>query len=78
MIDSYLRIEIPHSDKILTPGCKLRIGRFSDTMWVLNHGWYSWGGNRPQCGWFLSNLEDPNVVKPLQLPDLDDIYIIEY
>lgn len=28
------------------------------------------------CGWYLTNLESSDI-KPLQLTDLDDIYLIE-
>ena len=77
MIANNNMIEIPDSDMILTPNCKIRIGRFSNTVWVLNHGWFSWGGNRPQCGWFISDLDNPSIIKPLYLTDLDDIYFIE-
>ena len=70
-------IEIPDTEMVLTPGCKIRIGRFSTEMWVLHHGWYAWGGNRPQCGWFMSNLDNPVLIKPLYKTDLSEIYFVE-
>ena len=70
-------IQIPETNMVITPGCKVRIGRFSTVVWVMSHGWYSFGGNRPQCGWFMSDLENPSMIKPLYLTDLDDIYFIE-
>lgn len=72
-----LRIDVPEFNISLVPGCKVRLGRFETTVWVVSHGWYSWGGNRPQCGWFLIDEQHPSTVKPLQLPDLDDIYLVE-
>lgn len=42
----------------------------------MSYGWYTWGGNRPVCGWYLTNIESSDI-KPLQLTDLDDIYVIE-
>ena len=72
-----LRIDVPDLDITIKPGCRIRLGRFSTTVWVVSHGWYSWGGNRPQCGWFLVDEKCPTTVKPLQLPDLDDIYLLE-
>jgi len=72
-----LEIRIPDRDIELTPGCRVRLGRFDSTVWELSHGWYSWGGNRPVCGWFLSDICDTSIVKPLQLTDLDDIYFVE-
>ena len=72
-----LRIEIPEFNMTLVPGTRVRLGRFESTVWVVSHGWYSWGGNRPQCGWYLFDETNPSTVKPLQLPDLDDIYYYE-
>lgn len=72
-----LQIEVPEFNMKITPGCKIRLGRFDTTVWVASHGWYSWGGNRPQCGWYLSNEQCPSIVKPLHLTDLDDIYFVE-
>ncbi len=77
MRDYGLTIEIPEFHITLKPGCKVKLGRFDTTLWVLSHGWYSWGGNRPVCGWYLSNIEKPCDVKPLQKTDLDDIYLVE-
>lgn len=73
-----LRVDVPHLDMSLAPGCRVRLGRFETTVWVVSYGWYSWGGNRPQLGWFLADESNPSSVKPLQLPDLDDIYFVEY
>lgn len=72
-----LRLEIPEFNMTLVPGCRVRLGRFETAVWVVSYGWYSWGGNRPQCGWFLVDEINPSIVKPLQLPDLYDIYFVE-
>lgn len=70
-----LFLNIPNSREIIKPGNIVRLGRFSDSDWVVNYGWYEFGGNRPVCGWYLT--KDGGVTtKPLQLPDLDDIYVI--
>ena len=61
----------------ITAGCHLKLGRFETDTWLAQHGWYSCNGNRPVCGWYLVNIENPAIVKPLQKPDLDDIYLIE-
>ena len=73
-----LRVDVPHLNMSLVPGCHVKLGRFETTVWVVSYGWYSWGGNRPQLGWFLADESNPSTVKPLQLPDLDDIYFVEY
>lgn len=73
-----LTLEVPELKMTLYDGCKVKLGRFDSTMWVVSHGWYTWGGNRPVCGWYLTNLEDPTDVKPLQKTDLDDIYLISH
>ena len=72
-----LTIEVPHLGISLRPGSKVKLGRFDATLWVLSHGWYSWGGNRPFCGWYLTSIGHPVTTKPLQSTDLDDIYLVE-
>ena len=61
---------------ILSPGDTVRIGRMSEIEWTVNYGWYTYGGNRPQCGWFLKNKCIPNMIKPLHLTDVYDIYML--
>lgn len=70
-------LEMPGTKSILRPGYTVRLGRFSDTNWIVAYGWYTWGGNRPVCGWYLISADPRKEVKPLQLPDLDDIYVIK-
>jgi len=65
------------STRSLHPGAHIKLGRFESDEWVLGFGWYSWGGNRPFCGWYMVDTTDPSNVRPLQLPDLDDIYYVE-
>jgi len=77
MINNNFSIEIPQFQMKLTVGCIVKISRFDTVEWILLHGWYSWGGNRPVCGWYLKNRENPLDIKPLEKPDLDDIYLIE-
>lgn len=77
-MNSCLTLEIPEFKITLRPGCKVKLGRFESAVWVVAYGWYAWGGNRPVCGWYLINIENPEDVKPLQKPDLDDIYLVEY
>lgn len=72
-----LKIDLPGENKCLTPGCRIRIGRFSTKIWLLQHGWFTFSGNRPICGWYLTNVDDPTEVRPLQQPDLIDIYFVE-
>ncbi len=69
-------IQVPNCGCCIKHGTKIKLGRFQADYWIVGYGWYSWGGNRPFCGWYLTN-EQTGEVKPLQLPDLDDIYIIE-
>lgn len=72
-----LQLAIPGCSTFLHPGQRIKIGRFSTTMWVVEYGWYSWANNRPVCGWYLRDAADITTIKPLQLPDLDDIYFIQ-
>lgn len=74
---NFNQLEIPGTCEYIRPGCRIRLGRFSRTTWVVAHDWYSWGGNRAVCGWFLINAEDSSQLKPLQLTDLQDVYLVE-
>lgn len=69
-------INVPDTYEYITNGDKIRIGRFSHTEWTVHYGWYSFGGNRPICGWYLTS-EDYNGNKPLSKADLEDCYMIE-
>lgn len=60
----------------LFPDDMIKLGRFSEETWVVKYGWFSYGGNRPQYGWYLISCCNPEMVKPLQLPDVSDIYMI--
>jgi len=73
-----ISLHIPNSKRILHPGDKVKLGRFSDEFWIVGYGWYSYAGNRSTCGWYLTSLRNNAKLKPLQLPDLDDIYLLEY
>lgn len=77
MSQSNISLDVPGTCHKLIPGCRIRIGRFSTTTWLVDHGWYSFGGNREFCGWYLTNTEDDDDIRPLQRPDLADIYLIE-
>lgn len=72
-----IKLDIPNINNYLTPGCKVKLGRFSATLWIVNYGWYGWANNRKVCGWYLTDTLDEKTLKPLQDTDLDDIYIIE-
>lgn len=69
-------LELPDSNLHIIPGCQVKLGRFDTTIWSVAYGWYTWGGNRPVCGWYLYNTY-LSKIKPLQETDLDDIYLIE-
>lgn len=71
-----LCIEVPNANISIRPGNKVKLGKFESELWKVCYGWYAWGGNRPVCGWYLVSENNGNI-KPLQKPDLDDIYIIE-
>lgn len=73
---SPIELDIPGRDLKLKHGCKIKIGRFSLTVWLVMYGWYSWGGNRSVCGWYLVDTDNPCTIKPLQDTDLDDIYVV--
>lgn len=70
-----LTLEVPNANTTISPGNKIRLGRFSAQVWVVRFGWYSFGGNRSVCGWYLES-ESSDDIKPIFQIDLDDIYII--
>lgn len=72
-----LFIDMPDCNSVIRPGNIVKLGRFSTDTWTVNYGWYSFAGNRPVCGWYLTK-DGGLTVKPLQLPDLDDIYFITH
>ena len=68
-------LNIPNTTEYLYQGDIVRLGRFQSKEWTVKFGWYSFGGNRPVCGWYMES-DEGLTVKPIQLPDLDDIYVI--
>ncbi len=73
-----LRLNIPDTNVYLFPGDIVKLGRFETHPWEVCHGWYSFGGNRPFCGWYLkSDIDGEYIEKPIQLTDLEDIYLIK-
>lgn len=69
-------LELPDCNCCIHSGQIVKLGRFSHERWRVGYGWYSWGGNREVCGWYLSNQKTLDI-KPFQKTDLDDIYLIE-
>lgn len=72
-----LFLQVPNSYKRIYPGTVVQLTRFNTTRFKVMYGWYSWGGNRPVCGWYLQREDNKEEIKPLQSTDLYDIYIIE-
>ena len=71
-----LKLTLPGCPIELVPGNRVRLGRFSTDLWIVAYGWYSWGGNRKTCGWYLISCQDRKV-KQLQDTDMDDIYLVQ-
>ena len=70
-----MTLEVPNANTTISPGNKVQLGRFNAQVWIVRYGWYSFGGNRSVCGWYLQ-AESSNDIKPIFKIDLDDIYII--
>jgi hypothetical protein len=68
---------IPGSSIRINPGNVVVLGRFSSIRWKVGFGWFSYDGNRKICGWYLTQVDDNTVIKPVQETDLYDIYILE-
>lgn len=75
-MQNYMCLQVPDCDCCIKPNNIVKLGRFDRKCWKVGYGWYTWGGNRPVCGWYLVDAESKEI-KPLQLTDLDDIYVIE-
>lgn len=73
-----MKLQVPNTNVFLCPGDFVKIERFDDVLWEVDHGWFSFGGNRPWCGWYLkANINDEYVEKPIQLTDLEDVYVVQ-
>lgn len=70
-----MTLEVPNANTTISPGYKIQIGRFDAQVWIVRFGWYSFGGNRSVCGWYLES-ESSQDIKPIFKIDLDDIYVI--
>lgn len=75
-MESNKELIIPGTNQVIRPGYKIKLGRFDNTVWTVGFGWYSTGGNRPCCGWYLTSEYD-RITKPLQITDLDDVYLVD-
>lgn len=75
-MESNRELIIPGTNQVLRPGYKIKLGRFENSVWLVGFGWYSNGGNRPCCGWYLTSEYD-RITKPLQITDLDDVYLVD-
>lgn len=72
-----LHLKSPSGRVIIHQGDIVTLGRFNVIRWEVKFGWYSFGGNRAICGWYLRDVKPPHTVKPIQKTDLDDIYILQ-
>ena len=70
-----MSLEVPNVGLSIVPGNRVKLGRFDAQVWIVRFGWYSFGGNRSVCGWYLE-AESGQEIKPIFKIDLDDIYII--
>ena len=70
-----MKLFVPNANIYIVPGNRIQLGRFDAQVWIVKFGWYSFGGNRSVCGWYLQSESDNNL-KPLFQIDLDDIYLI--
>ena len=74
MIELY--IKNPETGETLYPETLLKLNRFDNITWILKYGWYPFDPNHLTCGWYLMNKDDHKIIRPLQMNDFDDIYLI--
>ena len=70
-------LPVPNLQISLHPGDIVKLQRFSSELWVVNYGWFSFGGNKPMNGWYLVSKTHNTRIKPINLSDLDDIYQVD-
>ena len=70
-------LQAPGSKICVRPGNIIKLNRFDDEQWIVNLGWFSYAGNKPMNGWYLTSLTRKDRVKPLNMSDLDDIYVVD-
>ena len=75
-MENMMCLPIPNTHTTLHPGNKVRLGRFDSIIWTVQYGWFSFDGNRSICCWYLTSNQSEIPSKPLNLTDLDDIYMI--
>lgn len=75
-MDKILNLQVPKLGLTLYPGAIIKLNRFQTETWRLCHGWYEYGENRAVCGWYLLGDSPEHHIRPLQLTDLDDIYLV--
>lgn len=79
----YMAIQLPQADITLHCGDLIYLGEYGNIPWVLEYGWYEYGGNRETCGWYIvpqclpdsmtSHVTFPKL-RPLFKSDLCDIF----
>ena len=70
-------LKLPESNLCLYPGNTVLFGRFTAQRWVVQYGWFAFGGNRKICGWYCYKEQDRRQVKPISDIDLFDVYLVE-
>ena len=73
-----VELTIPNLKLTLRDGDIIKLGRFDTESWIVHFGWFSFGGNRPMCGWYLASAINDERIKPLSLTDIDDIYLVKH
>lgn len=71
------KLHVPDTNIDIANDSYVKLGRFDATIWIIKHGWYQCDGNRPHCGWYFQQKDDPAMIKPVSLSDLYDIYEIQ-
>ena len=69
-------INNPYTGKTLYPDTLIKLNRFPNIVWILKYGWYPFDIDNLVCGWYLMQENDHKIIRPLQINDFDDIYLI--
>ncbi len=70
-------LSLPDKSTCIYPNNIILLERFSTIKWKVGFGWFSYEGNRKIYGWYLTNVDDPKMIKPIQDTDLYDVYVVQ-
>ena len=66
----FASLDIPQHNISIAAGDVVKLSKYSDISWVVGYGWYSYQSSAATCGWYLMQMNNPGIMKPLETTDL--------